>query len=132
MKKYLLFTCFIAVMFLQCYGQTNKKEFTDSFQQDSCTFKASGRTAYFILEPGYQLILEGKEGKKTVRLVITVLNETREINGIDTRVVEEHESENGEIVEISRNFFAICRQTGSVFYFGEEVDMYKNGKIESL
>ncbi|MEO7292139.1 MAG: hypothetical protein ABIW34_03490, partial [Ginsengibacter sp.] len=36
---------------------------------------------------------------------------------------------NGKTVEISRNFFAICKQTGSVFYFGEEVDMYKNGKI---
>jgi hypothetical protein len=57
------------------------------------------------------------------------LNETREVNGTQTRVVEERESEGGELVEISRNFFAICEETNSVFYFGEEVDIYENGNI---
>ena len=107
------------------------KTFTDSFGQDTCTFLSSGRNMYFILEPGYQLVLEGTEGNEKTRLVITVLNETKKIGNIETRIMEENESVNGETVEISRNFFAICRQTGSVFYFGEEVDMYKNGKVFS-
>ena len=29
----------------------------------------------------------------------------------------------------TRNFFAICQDTNDVFYFGEDVDDYKNGKI---
>jgi hypothetical protein len=86
---------------------------------------------FFILEPNYQLILEGKEDDEVSQLVITVLNETKTIGGIETRVVEERESENGELVEISRNFFALCKQTGSIHYFGEEVDIYKKGKIVS-
>ena len=30
---------------------------------------------------------------------------------------------------MSRNFFAICKEHGDVFYFGEEVDDYKDGKV---
>ena len=35
------------------------------------------------------------------------------------------------MIEISRNFFAICKETKDVFYFGEDVDMYKGGKVEN-
>jgi len=97
--------------------------------QDSCSFSTTGRNLYFILEPGYQLVLEGKEENKVSRLVITVLNEKRKIGSVETRVVEENETVDGKPVEISRNFFAFCKQTNSIYYFGEEVDVYKNGKI---
>jgi hypothetical protein len=94
--------------------------------QNDCTFETTGRNLYFVLEPNYQLILENKSG---ARVVITVLNETRKIGNVETRVVEENESENGKTVEISRNFLAFCKQNGGVYYFGEEVDLYKNGKV---
>ena len=110
-------------------NKTLGKQFTDFFGQDSCSFQTTGHNNYFILEPGYQLVLEGMEGKDKIKLVITVLNETKKIGNVETRIVEENESANGKTVEISRNYFAFCKQTGSVFYFGEEVDMYKNGKI---
>jgi len=41
--------------------------FTDEFRLDECSFKSSGRNPYFILEPGYQLILEGEERSNFVR-----------------------------------------------------------------
>jgi hypothetical protein len=44
---------------------------------------------------------------------------------IETRVVEEVETADGEPVETSRNFFAICDKTNDVFYFGEEVDIFE-------
>ena len=130
--KNCLLLCFLPVTsFHQSCGQskTAEKTFTDSFMQDSCTFNATGRNTYFILEPGYQLVLEGMEEGKTAKLVITVLNETRKIGNTVTRVVEENETLDGNTVEISRNFFAVCQQTGTIFYFGEEVDIYKNGKV---
>ena len=77
----------------------------------------------------FNLFFQGIEGNETVKLVITVLNDTKKIGNVETRIVEENESMNGKTIEISRNFFAFCKQSGSVFYFGEEVDMYKNGKI---
>jgi hypothetical protein len=97
--------------------------------QENCQFFTTGKNDYFILEPGYQEILEGKEGKDLTRLIITVLNETKLIGNIETRIVEENESLNGQTIEISRNYFAFCQQTGSIFYFGEDVDIFKNGKI---
>jgi hypothetical protein len=45
------------------------------------------------------------------------------------RVVEEREWQDDELVEVSRNFFARCKETGDVFYFGEEVDLYEDGEI---
>ena len=79
----------------------------------------------FILEAGYQLVLE--EGKE--RLTVTVLDETRMVEGLETRVVEERETKAGKLVEVSRNYFAISKRTNSAFYFGEEVDAYKDGKM---
>jgi hypothetical protein len=35
----------------------------------------------------------------------------------------------GKIKEVSRNFFAIDRKTNDVYYFGEEVDDYQDGKL---
>lgn len=105
-------------------------EYTTNFRTEDCTFTSEGRNSFFILEPNYQLTLrgetdEGAEGE----LIVTVLDETEEVDGVETRVVEERESEDGELVEISRNFMAICEETGSVFYFGEEVDDYEDGEV---
>ena len=49
--------------------------------------------------------------------------------GVETRVIEEREYEDGELVEISRNFFAMAEETGDVFYFGEDVDYYEDGEV---
>jgi hypothetical protein len=103
--------------------------FTNDFNMDNYTFSSSGRNMYFILEPGYQLVLEGKNENKTIRLEITVLDEIRKIGDIETRILEEKEMENGKVIEISRNFLAFCEGTSDIFYFGEETDIYKNGEI---
>src|SRR5215471_9725948 len=99
--------------------KSQERPFTDTFAVDEKDLVTTGRNPYFILEPGYQLILENRKKKEV--LVITVLEETRKIGGIETRVIEERETVEGQPKEISRNFFAICKRTNSVYYFGEEV-----------
>lgn len=101
------------------------KKWTDSFGQENCTFSSIGRNRFFILEPGYQLVLASAQEK----VVITVLDATKRVGAVETRVVEEREEGNGKLKEVSRNFFAICKEHGDIFYFGEEVDDYKDGKI---
>lgn len=101
------------------------KKWTKSFGHENCTFSSVGKNRFFILQPGYRLVLESRAEKVT----ITVLNETKKIRGVETRIVEEREEKNGKLVEVSRNFFAECKEHGDVFYFGEEVDDYKDGKI---
>ena len=63
------------------------------------------------------------------KVVKTVTDETKVVDGIECRVVEERETKNGKLVEFSRNYFAISKRTGCVYYFGEDVDDYKNDKI---
>ena len=108
-----------------------EKKWTDVFHTTPDEFTSTGRSTFMILEPGYRLTFQGKEGSKTVDLVISVMGETKKVDGVETRVVEERESADGQLVEVSRNYFAISKKTGSVFYFGEDVDMYKDGKVHS-
>lgn len=99
-----------------------------SFNLEKCDFVSTGENKYFILKPGYQVTLEGEEDGEELKLVMTVLNETKIVNGIETMVVEEKETEGGNLVEISRNYFALCKPTNNAIYFGEDVDIYENGE----
>jgi hypothetical protein len=103
--------------------------FTTDFRLRDCTFTSRGQSLYYVLQPGHQLVLAGDDNGTATETIITVLNQTRRVGGVETRVIEERHSEDGELVEISRNFFAICRQTQSLFYFGEEVDMIEDGVV---
>src|SRR6476659_3063525 len=106
------------------------KSWKDDFDVSSCTWSSTGRNDYFILEPGYKQVLEGKEDGEAVTLVITVTDDTKKIGNIETRVVEERETHNGALEEVSKNYFAICGPANDVYYFGEAVDIYKNGKVD--
>ena len=104
----------------------------DQAWRDAYTVKRAnlvdrGSSTYFILEPGYRLRLE--DGKDS--LTVTVLDETQVVDQVKTRIVEERETKDGQLVEVSRNFFAIDKTTMDVYYFGEVVDIYKNGQVSS-
>jgi len=51
------------------------------------------------------------------------------VDGVEVGVLEERETKDGKLVEVSRNFFATDKTTGDVDYFGEDVDNYKDGRI---
>jgi hypothetical protein len=102
-----------------------------SFDLGNCNFSSTGKNSYFILEPGYQVILEGEEDGEKIQLIMSVLNKKKIVDGVETRAVEERESEGGNLVEVSRNYFAICKPTNDAFYFGEDVDIYEDGEIAS-
>ncbi|MGH9842168.1 MAG: hypothetical protein ACREEM_25735 [Blastocatellia bacterium] len=134
MLKISLISSLIALAVIACLTATRAAgqkatgdAWTKEFAVEKSELSTTGRNPYFILEPGYQLVYErGRE-----RLVITVLDETKLVDGVETRVVEEHETKDGKLVEISRNFFAISKGNNNVYYFGEDVDIYKNGRVVS-
>ena len=137
---YLPLAFFVVAVSGTCSAQEHHRKFvptnrdnywTDAFDIEKCQFAASGQNKYFILRPQYQSVFEGIEGSDTTRLVVTVLNETKKIREIETRIVEERESVNRDIIEVSRNYYAICTNTNTVFYFGEDVDIFKDGKLVS-
>jgi hypothetical protein len=89
------------------------------FRLEDCKFMDKGINPFFILKPGYQLVLESEDEKSEE----TVLCDTKWINldgrWIKTRVVEERAYEDDKLIEISRNYFALCKKTNAVYYFGE-------------
>jgi hypothetical protein len=104
-------------------------EFTTDFRLQDCKFKTTGTNPYFVLQPGFRLILEGEDEGEELLLHVTVLDETETIDltaqglgRVKTRVVEEREWVDGELEEVSRNFFGRCEQTNAIYYFGEDVD----------
>ena len=114
--------------------------FTTDFRIEDCELEIDGRNAWFSLIPGDQLVLSGEDDGEEFVVQITVLPQRRTITfttergkqlRVKTRVVEEREWVDDELVEVSRNYFARCDETGDIFYFGEAVDIYEDGEIVS-
>lgn len=116
-------------------AEDEEPQFTTEFRLEDCKFDANGANPYFILKPGYQLVLEGEDDGEEVRVEISVLHEIEKISlpgvgMVKTRVVEERESKDDKLVEVSKNFYVICQKTNDVFYFGEEVDICEDGLVQ--
>jgi hypothetical protein len=100
-------------------------EFQSEFDMVNRRLVDSGESRYFVLQPGFRTVLSDGD----TQLTITVLNETRMIEGVSTRVVEERQETAGVPDEVALNFFALDPATGDAFYFGEEVDMFSSGQL---
>jgi hypothetical protein len=97
----------------------------DTFNVNKADLAPTGNNPYLTIQPGRVLKLaHGKD-----RLTVSILPDTKTVDGVTTGVLEEREEKDGQLIEVSRNFFATDRNTGDVYYFGEDVDNYKNGKI---
>jgi hypothetical protein len=120
----------LGVSALAACAQTTPPEapWARDFNTDPANLSSVGRNPYFILEPGYTLVLRDHAKNQ---VTVSVLNETKIVAGVETRVIEERELAKGKLVEVSRNFFAIDKVSQDVLYFGEQVSMYKNGKVVS-
>lgn len=119
-----------------CDREEDPRVFTSDFNTDGCRwrtrFSPLGRhNRYWLMEPGWQTVLEGEDEDEFIRLEITVLQEFKRVAGVRTRVIEEKEYIDGELYEISRNYFAICSATNDIYYFGEDVDFYQDGEVVS-
>jgi hypothetical protein len=120
-------------------------DFTEDFPIEECTFTPYGGNDFFSLMPGRRTYFDNSSclaaGDCDDRedLVISVTRELKKIwleddgkrRPIWARVIEERERENNELKEISRNYFAMCVPTRDVYYFGEDVDIYEDGRVVS-
>ncbi len=117
-------------------GNLKGVEFTGDFPLDDCASLAThtgmgpgggAQNRYFPLEINRVLELSNAacvaagDCDELEEVRITILNETELVDGVTTRVLEEREWVGGELVEVSRNFYAECIGTEDVYYFGEDV-----------
>jgi hypothetical protein len=80
---------------------------------------------YFPYSDGKTRTLEGGNEKVEMKM----LPQTETVAGVVTSILEERESKNGILVEVSRNYH-VQASDGTVCYFGEAVDDYdRNGNI---
>src|SRR6266550_4873693 len=65
----------------------SNQSWQDRFEVDKADLGARGMSKYIILQPGRRAEYQSKDGK----LIITVLPETKTVDGVETAVVEERE-----------------------------------------
>lgn len=92
-------------------------------------FSTEINNKYFRLPVGRELVFEAvtQEGKKE-KITITIPGETREIMGVNTLVYRDIVTIDGELVEDTKDYLAQDKN-GNVWYFGEEVNNYEEGKL---
>lgn len=124
MKRISLIQAMLLTGFVTAFSQP-AADFQSSFAVDKKNLGVKGANAYFNLTPGYTLsYAHGKDAE-----TVTVLNDTRMIDGVENRIIEDRETKNGQLAELTRDYYAIDSVTSDVYYFGEDVDVYKNGKV---
>src|SRR5262245_2552149 len=118
-------TIVVAASGITANSQSKEPRWRDTFDVAKVNLLPQGNNPYITMQPGR--VLKLKHSNDT--LTITVLPDIQEVDGVRAGVLEERETKGGKLVEVSRNFFATDKNTSDVYYFGEDVDNYKNGKI---
>jgi hypothetical protein len=83
---------------------------------------------YFALKPGRKFTYRNSAG--TERIEIAVTRERKKIMGVTTVVVRATEWKNNVLKEDTRDWYAQDKD-GNVWYFGEAVDNYVDGKLSN-
>jgi hypothetical protein len=85
---------------------------------------------YWPMAPGTRWVSREFDFEGSQRVTVTVLERTREIEGIEATVVHDVVSERGELVENTFDWYAqdVC---GNVWYLGENTKEYENSEVVS-
>jgi hypothetical protein len=109
-------------------GSASKKLSVAVCSPSAGGFTIQSTNPYFPMDVGRQSILTGESDGEPTVLQITVLNQTRVMGGVTTRIIEEREFVDDELFEISWNYFAQAAD-GTICYYGEDVDIFEDGEI---
>ena len=109
---------------------TNDKQMSSEYKVDinPKDFTTNITNPYFSLPVGKKLVFEGQTEDGFERIEITIPGDTREIMGVKTIVYKDIVKIDGVLVEETLDYLAQDKE-GNVWYFGEEVDNYVDGKL---
>lgn len=135
MKKFLLLITIIVVGWFAYSIITKDNKIpveNDSIKQemqiDPNNFTTEITNDYFSLPIGRKLVYEGKTEDGVERIVIEITGETKEVMGVTTLIYSDKVYVDDELVEDTKDYLAQDEQ-GNVWYFGEDVDNYEDGKL---
>ena len=97
---------------------------------DPADFSTNIDNPYWPMSPGSKWVYSETDTEGTnEKVVVEVTDKTKMIaNGIEARVIRDTVTENGVPVEITDDWYAQDK-AGNVWYLGEYVTNYKNGKV---
>jgi hypothetical protein len=102
---------------------------SEHVELDPAEFTTEIDNRYWPMTPGSRWVYREVEGEDVQRVVVTVTDRTRTVDGIEARVVRDVVSSaaSGEPVEVTDDFYAQDAE-GNIWYLGEETTEYENGK----
>lgn len=108
-----------------------KRTFAEApFRAENFVDPRVGSNRWFPLKPGTQWVREGTTliGAREVphRVVTTVTDVTREVDGVKTVLVYDHSEGAGQVVQQSLDYFAQDK-SGNVWYMGAATEQYEAG-----
>jgi hypothetical protein len=103
----------------------------EAVQLDPSTFTTEIDNPWWPMKPGSRWVYRETDAEGTVsRVVVTVLDETKTIKGIESRVVHDLLTEDGEVKEDTYDWYA-QDALGNLWYMGEDTKEYDNGKVST-
>jgi hypothetical protein len=98
------------------------------FKMNPADFTTEIDHPYWPMKPRSRWIFRETDAEGSVsRVVVTVLDETKTIMGIEARIVHDQVSEKGEVKEDTFDWYAQDAE-GNLWYLGEDTTEYENGK----
>ncbi len=98
---------------------------------DPAQFSTRVDNPHMPFVPGRTLVYEAHRAEGLERIEVSVLPGTVVVDGVECLVVQEHETLNGVLREISVNWIA-QHSNGDVWFFGEVARLYEDGFLDSL
>ena len=95
---------------------------------DPADFSTKIDNRYFPLKPGTTFVYEGKFQGAAERDEMAVTHDTKRVMGVECLVASDRVTEDGKLIEQTYDWYAQDKE-GNVWYFGEDVTEYKNGKV---
>jgi hypothetical protein len=121
----------VVLLVTGCAGSDNPSlpQGADPVELDPSEFTPEIDNVFWPMTPGTHWSYRETDGDgREQRVQVTVLDETREIMGIEARVVHDVVTEDGELVEDTFDWYA-QDGNGNVWYLGEETKEYEDGKL---
>ena len=110
-------------------SQADLPQGSEPVKLDPADFTTRIDNPYWPMAPGDKWVYRETDSGTEQHVEVTVTNQTKQIaNGIEARVVHDVVTEDGQLVEVTDDWYAQDK-AGNVWYLGEDTAEYENGKV---
>ena len=133
-RRFVLLTALLLILSIAaCDSNAPEDNFVVTYDPafDAANFQGDAITNPFLpLPPGKTWELRGQTEDGEERILVEVLQETREVNGVTATVVRDRAYLAGNLIEDTFDWFAQDND-GNVWYLGEDSKEIENGQVVS-